>query len=70
MVSECNYVVPDNGNIVAAMSNYVVADKEEYVDVDAKCVAELKEADESEMIGKRVNSLDVAFEAYNEYAFS
>jgi len=58
----------DNGNI-AAMSNCVVADMEKCVDVDAECVAEVKEADESEMINKRVNSLDVAFKVYNEYTF-
>ena len=29
----------------------------------------MKESDESELIGKRVSSLDAAFELYNEYAF-
>ena len=58
----------DNGNI-AAMSNCVVGNMEKRVEVDAKCVAKMKEADELEMIGKRVHSLDVAFKVYNEYAF-
>ena len=66
MASQCNYVVPSNGNIIPSMSNFVLADKEKCVDVDAKCVARVKEVDESETISKQVSSLDVAFEVYDE----
>jgi len=36
---------------------------------DDECVVGVKEADESELIDKRVSSIGVAFEVYNEYAF-
>ena len=62
VASKCNCVVPDRGNIKVAMSNYVVADKAKYVVIDAECVIEVKEANESEMIGERVSSLHEAFE--------
>ena len=58
----------DDGNGVGSVSNYVVIDKEKCVDGD-ECVVEVKECEESELIGKRVGSLDAAFELYNEYAF-
>ena len=38
-------------------------DKEKCVD-DDECVVEVKESDESELTGKRVSSLDFAFEVY------
>jgi len=50
------------------VSSYVVIDKEKCVD-DDECVVKVKEADESELIGKRVSSMDIVFEVYNEYAF-
>ena len=46
MTSECNYVMPDNSNIVVLASNYAVDDKAKYVAIDAKCVVEVKEANE------------------------
>ena len=58
----------DDGNGVDGVSNYVVIDKEKCVDGD-ECVVEVKECEESELIDKRVSSLNVAFEVYNEYAF-
>ena len=58
----------DDGNGVGGVSNYVVIDKEKCVNGD-ECVVEVKECEESEMIDKRVSSLDTAFEIYNEYAF-
>ena len=61
-------VASDNGNGVGGISNYVVIDKEKCVDGD-ECFIEVKECEESELIGKRVSSLDATFEAYNEYAF-
>ena len=69
MASKLNSVVPDNGNIVTAVFNSVVANKGKYAAIDAECVVEVKEADKSEMIGKMVSSLDVTFEVYNKYAF-
>jgi len=51
------------------LSNCVAVDKEKCVDIDDECVVEVKEADKSELTGKRVTSIDVAFEVYNEYAF-
>ena len=58
----------DDGNGVGGVSDYVLIDKEKCVD-DDECVVEVKECDESELIGKRVSSLGVAFEVYNEYDF-
>ena len=60
-VSKGKDVASDDGNIVS--------DKEKCVDVDDECVVEVKEADSLELIGKRVSSIDVTFEVYNEYAF-
>ena len=56
-------VASDDGNVVRGASNYVVIDKEKCVD-DDECVVEVKESDESELTGKRVSSLDFAFEVY------
>jgi len=61
-------VASDDGNGAGGVSNYVVIDKEKCVDGD-ECVVEVKESEESELIGKRVSFLDAAFEVYNEYAF-
>jgi len=36
---------------------------------DSECDVEVQEIDESEMIGKKVSSLDETFELYNEYSF-
>ena len=57
-----------DGNVVGGVSNHVVIDKEKCVD-DDECVVEVKEASELKLIGKRVNSIGVAFQVYNEYAF-
>ena len=61
-------VASDDGNGAGGVSNYVVIDKEKCVDAD-ECVVEVKECEESELIGKRFTSLDAAFEVYNDYAF-
>ena len=58
----------DDGNGVGGASTYVVIDEDKCVDGD-ECVVEVKECEESQLIGKRVSSLDAAFEVYNEYAF-
>jgi len=58
----------DDGNGVGGVSNYVVIDKKKRVEGD-ECVVEVKECEESELIDKRVSSLDAAFKVYNEYAF-
>ena len=68
-VAKCKYVAFDNGNIIADVSNCVVIDKEKCVDVDGEYVVEVNEANESELTGKRISSIDVAFEVYNECAF-
>ena len=62
-------VVHDNSNIVADISNLVVPNKGKCVAVKLDYVIELKEANELEIIGKRVSSLDEAFEIHNKYAF-
>ena len=56
----------DNRNIISDVSKYVVINKEKCID-DDECVTEVKESDESELICKRVSSIDAAFEVYNEY---
>jgi len=61
-------VASDDSNIVSGVSNCVVIDKEKYVD-DDECVVEAKEADESELICKKVSFIDAAFEVYNDYSF-
>ena len=43
-------------NGAGGVSNYVVIDKEKCVDGD-ECVVEVKECEESELIGKRVSVL-------------
>ena len=58
----------DDGNIVAGVSNYVVIDKDKCVD-DDECVVEVKEADELELIVKRVSFIDAAFKIYKDHAF-
>jgi len=66
--SKGKVVASDDCNGAGGVSNYVVINKEKCVDGD-ECVVEVKECEESEMTGKRVSSLDAAFEVYNEYAF-
>ena len=61
-------VASDDGNGVSGVSNYVVIDREKCIDGD-ECVVEVEECEESELIGKRVSSLDATFEVYDEYAF-
>jgi len=61
-------VASDDGNIVAGVSNYVVIDKDKCVD-DDECVVEVKEADELELIVKRVSFIDAAFKIYKDHAF-
>jgi len=39
-------VASDDGNVVSGVSNYVLIDKDKYVDED-ECVVEVKESDES-----------------------
>ena len=58
----------DDGNIVGGVSYCVLIDKEKCVD-DDECVVEVKEADESELTGKRFSSIGVAFQVYNECVF-
>jgi len=67
-VSKGKVEASDDGNIVGGVSNYLVIDKEKCADGD-ECVVEVKKANESELIGKGANSIDAAFEVYNEYAF-
>ena len=58
----------DNRNIISDVSKYVVINKEKCID-DDECVTEVKESDESELNGKRVSSINAAFEIYKKYAF-
>ena len=61
-------VASDDRDGAGGVSNYVMIDKEKCVAGD-EYVAKVKECEESELIGKRVSSLDDVFEVYNEYAF-
>ena len=67
-VSKGKGLASNDGNIVGGVSNCVVIDKKKCVVAD-ECVIEVKEADESELIGKRVSSIVAAFEVYNDYTF-
>ena len=67
MSSVCNSVSVDKGNGVATMPNSIVIDKDKCVVVSNDSI-EIKEADKSKFIGKRVNAQDEAFDLHNEYA--